>query len=108
DFPALRSDIQTVFNRLRQTAVSLTVEHQKISLGYDMVAETLRYMLYVSRSASLIPAVMHAAAQGNYEWLARRSLTARGAFDQKGDFDGLYVAITCAEDLPGVDDGAEA
>jgi pimeloyl-ACP methyl ester carboxylesterase len=73
-----------------------------------MVAETLRYMLYVSASASLVPAAMHQAAAGDFTWLARRSLRGRGAFSGDGSFDGLYLAITCVEDLPGADAAREA
>jgi pimeloyl-ACP methyl ester carboxylesterase len=76
-------------------------------LSRDMVAETLRYMLYQSGAASLVPAAMHQAATGDFTWLARRSLRARWA-SGKGTFDGLYLAITCAEDVPMMDATREA
>ena len=58
--------------------------------------------------AALVPVVMHNAAAGDYTWLANRSLRARGATAGNGMFDGLYLAITCAEDLPRTDAAREA
>ncbi|HUQ83883.1 MAG TPA: alpha/beta fold hydrolase, partial [Gemmatimonadaceae bacterium] len=103
-FPRLADDVRAVFASLTRAPVRVTVEHPRakqsatVSLSYDMVAETLRYMLYSSSETGLIPVVMHAAAQGDYGWLARRALRARGANTGNGMFDGLYLAITCAED----------
>jgi pimeloyl-ACP methyl ester carboxylesterase len=111
-FPQLATEVRTVFDRLARAPATVTVEHPvtkrpvTVSLTRDMVAETLRYMLYVSQSASLVPVVMHEAATGDLTWLARRSLRARWA-EGKGTFDGLYVAITCAEDVPFTDAARE-
>jgi pimeloyl-ACP methyl ester carboxylesterase len=113
-FPKLATEVRTVFEQLARAPAQVTVEHPRmnrptaVSLTYDMVAETLRYMLYQSGAAGLVPAAMHAAANGDYTWLARRSLRARGAFTGSGTFDGLYLAITCAEDVPGTDPALEA
>jgi pimeloyl-ACP methyl ester carboxylesterase len=112
-FPQLATDMRTVFDRLARAPAAVMVEHPRtkravqIRLTRDMVAETLRYMLYVSHSASLVPAAMHQAAAGDLTWFARRSLRARWV-DGKGTFDGLYVAITCAEDVPMTDAAREA
>jgi len=112
-FPRLGDDIREVFDGLRRSPARVTVEHPRtnqpvtVSLSRDMVAETLRYMLYQSGSASLVPAAMHQAATGDFTWLARRSLRARWA-DGKGTFDGLYAAITCAEDVPMTDAALES
>ena len=113
-FPKLGDDVRTVFDRLSRAPVTVTVEHPRtkrptsVSLTRDIVAETLRYMLYVSASASLVPAAMHQAAAGDFAWLARRALRARGAISGDGTFDGLYLAITCMEDLPGADVARDA
>jgi pimeloyl-ACP methyl ester carboxylesterase len=113
-FPKFADDVRTVFDGLTRAPVTASVQHPRtnrvvtVSLTRDMVAETLRYMLYVSASASLVPAAMHQAATGDFTWLARRSLRARGAFSGDGSFDGLYLAITCVEDLPGADAAREA
>ena len=113
-FPRLPDDARTVFDGLGRAPARVTVEHPRtkrpvvVSLSYDMVAETLRYMLYSSMEAALVPVVMHAAATGDFSWLARQSLRARGAMTGNGSFDGVYLAITCAEDLPRTDPAREA
>jgi pimeloyl-ACP methyl ester carboxylesterase len=113
-FPQLATEIRRVFDGLARAPARVTVDHPRtrtpvtVSLSYDMVAETLRYMLYSSTEAALVPVVMHKAAAGDFGWLARRSLRARGANTGNGMFDGLYLAITCAEDLPRTDAAREA
>jgi pimeloyl-ACP methyl ester carboxylesterase len=113
-FPRLADDVRAVFGGLARAPASVIVEHPRtgapvtIALSYDMVAETLRYMLYQSGSAALVPAAMHAAASGDFTWLARRALRERGAMTGNGMFDGLYLAITCAEDVPRTDPTREA
>jgi pimeloyl-ACP methyl ester carboxylesterase len=64
-------------------------------------------MLYSSQLAGLVPALFHQAAQGDFTWVTRRALRARGGLTRQGDFDGLYVNITCAEDLPFIRDADE-
>ena len=113
-FPRLAHDIRTVFDRLAREPARVTLDHPRsvkpvtVSLSYDMVAETLRYMLYVSADAALIPAAMRQAANGDFTWLARRALRARGGMTGEGTFDGLYLAITCLEDVPYTDSTREA
>jgi pimeloyl-ACP methyl ester carboxylesterase len=113
-FPRLGDEIRAVFDGLARMPARVTIEHPRtnqratVSLSYDMVAETLRYMLYSSMEAALVPVVMHAAAAGDFTWLARRALRARGANTGNGNFDGLYLAITCAEDVPRTDPAREA
>jgi len=113
-FPRLSADVATAFERLRQDPARVTVEHPRsgravtVSLGYDMFAETLRYMLYSSVDAAIVPAAIHKAAGGDFSWWARRALRERGAMRVNGMFDGLYLAITCAEDVPRTDPEAEA
>src|SRR6185295_9089634 len=74
-FPKLSTEVRTVFEQLARAPAQVTVEHPRtnrpttVSLTYDMVSETLRYMLYQSGAAGLVPAAMHAAANGDYTWL---------------------------------------
>ncbi|HEX6048357.1 MAG TPA: alpha/beta fold hydrolase [Gemmatimonadaceae bacterium] len=113
-FPRLADEVKAVFGRLRRAPATATVPHPRtgqpttVSLSYDMVAETLRYMLYQSTGAALVPAAMHAAANGDFTWLANRALRERGALTGNGNFDGVYLAITCMEDVPFTDSTREA
>lgn len=112
-FPRLAGDVSSVLARLQREPARVAIDHPRtgrpvtVSLGYDMFTETLRYMLYSSVDAALVPAAMHQAAGGDFTWWARRSLRERGANTGNGNFDGLYLAITCAEDLPRTDPDRE-
>ena len=113
-FPQLGEEVRTVFEQLSRGPVSATIEHPQsrqpvtVKLSRDMVAETLRYMLYQSGATSLVPAALHKAASGDFNWLARRAFRARSAPNGAGVFEGIYIAITCAEDVPFTDPAREA
>ena len=113
-FPRLSADISTVLAELARAPARVTIDHPRtgrpttVSLPYDMFTETLRYMLYSSVDAALVPEAMHRAANGDFTWWARRALRERGAMRGNGMFDGLYLAITCAEDIPRTNAAREA
>jgi pimeloyl-ACP methyl ester carboxylesterase len=104
-FPALRSEIATVFERLAKGPAPAQVldpesgEARAVQLSGDLLAEALRYLMYESGSAGLIPALIHNAAQGELGPFAEFAL-----FNRKqivtGLGSGLYLSVTCAEDLP--------
>jgi hypothetical protein len=77
----------------------------QVSLTRDLAAEAVRYMLYSAGSAAFLPVVLHLAANGDYGALAefalfgRRNIVATGAM-------GLYLSVSCAEDLPWIPVGA--
>ena len=60
--------------------------------------QTVRYMTYLSASAQEIPLAIHLASTGDYSVLARYA----SMFSQflGGTSDGLYLSVTCTEDLP--------
>lgn len=104
-FPRLRAESAAVFARLRQGPVTVHVAHpdrpdqpQPARLTRDHAGEVIRYMLYTSGNASAVPYVLHEAAAGNFQPIAAFLLRWR----RTGTFDGLYIAITCAEDVPRV------
>jgi pimeloyl-ACP methyl ester carboxylesterase len=111
-FPDLKTDVKTVLERLlREGAVEVDVRYpqnspntRRLKLPRDLAAEAVRYMLYQSGAASRLPLYLHLAAQGNFVPLAqsalfyRRNLVATGA-------TGMYLSVTCAEDLPWIKAG---
>ncbi len=111
-FPDIRNEATRVFESLLHAPAQAEVGIPRnngpttVRVTHDIVAETVRYMLYDSESAALVPLALHAAARGDYHWVARQALSARGGLRGRGTFDGLYIAITCAEDLPWVDEQA--
>lgn len=73
----------------------------KVSLSRDLVAEAIRYMLYNPQAALRIPLFLHMAAQNNFAPFAYAALEYRAQIVSSGS-NGLYLSITCAEDLPWV------
>jgi pimeloyl-ACP methyl ester carboxylesterase len=101
-FPEIRHEARAVFERLERGPATTTVGHPaasrqgRVTLTRDHVAETVRYMLYASGSAGDLPLYLHEAAKGNYAPFAEFLIRRRAG----GTFDGLYLSITCAEDVP--------
>jgi pimeloyl-ACP methyl ester carboxylesterase len=101
-FPQLRVEANEVFARLRERPVVATVAHPAggrpaaITLTRNHVAEVIRYMMYSSRGASSVPWAIHRASEGDFTPIAEFLIRWRA----NGSFDGLYLSITCAEDVP--------
>jgi pimeloyl-ACP methyl ester carboxylesterase len=101
-FPALRSEAAAVFDRLRRGPVTAMAAHPskgrpaRVTLTRNHVAEAIRYLMYSSRGAATVPFVLHRAHAGDYDPIANFLIRWRA----RGTFDGLYLSITCAEDVP--------
>jgi pimeloyl-ACP methyl ester carboxylesterase len=106
-FPDIAAEARQVFERLARAPVNASVVHPEsgeprtVSLSRDLAAEAVRYLLYQPGGASQLPAVLHAAAQGDFAPLAEFALFGRRVIVSSGAL-GLYLSITCAEDLPRV------
>jgi len=114
-FPNLREETKAVLERLMKGPVEVEVSvpsstpggaatTTKIRLSRDLAAEAIRYMLYQPRAASRVPLFLHLAAQGNFVPLAESALLYRRQLVATGS-NGLYLSITCAEDLPWIKPG---
>ncbi|HZS58868.1 MAG TPA: alpha/beta fold hydrolase [Gemmatimonadaceae bacterium] len=107
-FPRLPEEMRTVVAQLERSPVPVHVVHPgtgaivTVALNRNLFAEAIRYMLYSSNSASWVPAVVHAAATGNLTPVAERAVLYRYRLLGTGD-TGLYLAVTCDEDVPYVD-----
>jgi pimeloyl-ACP methyl ester carboxylesterase len=101
-FPRIREEAKTVFERLRESTVTATTSHParshpaQVTLTRDHVGEAIRYLLYSSGGASRVPLYLHRAFLGDYSPIADFLIRWRA----EGTFDGLYLSITCAEDVP--------
>jgi pimeloyl-ACP methyl ester carboxylesterase len=101
-FPQMRDEATAVFERLRAGPVTTTALHPSratrgtVTLTRNHVAEAIRYMLYSSAGASMVPLYLHEAYNGNFAPIADFLIRWRA----DGTFDGLYLSITCAEDVP--------
>jgi pimeloyl-ACP methyl ester carboxylesterase len=118
-FPDIKADEQKVLNQLLQGPVEVEVRltdpsapgaaqparKAKVRLSRDLAVEAIRYMLYGADAASRVPLVLHQAATGNFGPLAQNALFYRRALVGSGS-NGMYLSITCAEDLPWIKPGA--
>lgn len=79
----------------------------RLRMGRGTFAETIRKMMYDPTSASLVPFVVRRAFQGDYRPLIRYGLADRlmGGDDVSW---GLFLALTCTEDVPFIDRAAAA
>jgi pimeloyl-ACP methyl ester carboxylesterase len=108
-FPSIRAEARAVFDRLRAGPVRAKVTSRggrpvEVVLTTDHVAEAIRYMTYSSHGAARVPLVLHDAYRGDYSAIAQYLFEWRSP----GTFDGLYLSITCAEDVPFVSPDAES
>lgn len=112
-FPTIKDDARLVLGQLRKGPIDVRVMLEgkplAVRLSRDLAAEAIRYMLYQSGAASRIPAVLNEASSGNFRPLAEAAILYRKFIVATGA-TGLYLSITCAEDLPfaGADNKAAA
>ncbi|HKR60947.1 MAG TPA: alpha/beta hydrolase, partial [Pyrinomonadaceae bacterium] len=117
-FPNIKAEAKQVLERLIKAPVEVELTKSAgsnaggtspataptkfiVTLSRDLAAEAIRYMLYNPAAALRIPLFLHLGAQGNFVPLARAALEYRQNIVATGS-NGLYLSITCAEDLPWV------
>jgi pimeloyl-ACP methyl ester carboxylesterase len=110
-FPDPAGELREVLARLaKQPATVLlpdskTGQPQTIRLAPQGLAQTLRYSLYMPSTSAQIPLLLRMAARGEYRPIVELAQFWGGAGVQLAD--GLFLSITCAEDLAFFDE-AEA
>jgi len=101
-FPRIREEAREVFERLQRAPAKTTVAHPwarrpaEVTLTRDHVAEAIRYLLYSTAGASRVPLYLHEGFGSDFSPIASFLMRWR----VRGTFDGLYLSITCAEDVP--------
>ena len=106
-FPEVKADAKRVLEQLLQSPAEVEVQipntsnRAKLKLNRNIAAEAIRYMLYSPGAASRVPLVLHRAAEGNYGPLATAAFRYRMFLVSTGS-NGMYLSVTCAEDLPWV------
>ena len=104
-FPQVKADAQRVLEALLQSPAQAEVKLPQskdpvtVTLNRNLAAEAVRYMMYSPNGASRVPLFLHLAAEGNYAPLARAALMFRQNLVATGS-NGMYLSVTCAEDLP--------
>ena len=108
-FPDVHASARTVFASLDAAPARTrftTPPVVEVVMTRDHVAEAIRYLTYTTRDASRVPLVLDRAARGDFGPLAD-SLRGRRR-GSRSVVDGLYLSITCAEDVPFIPGNAAA
>jgi len=104
-FPQIRDDWKKALADLQraQTRVEFKLPNGKavaIEIESGVFAEKIRNLLYARDQASQVPLMIHQAAQGDYQSFLRQ---ASGPSVSDIIADGMYLCVTCAEDVPFID-----
>jgi pimeloyl-ACP methyl ester carboxylesterase len=105
-FPQVRDDWTNLLAQLErapaqiQYSLSDKSAATKVEIQRDIFAEKIRAWMYSRDSASRIPLIVHQAANGDWAPFLRDAVA-----PSIPDFiaDGMYLSVTCAEDVPFID-----
>ena len=105
-FPQIREEWLRVLERLENAPARVTYSPSDkspsvaVEIQRDIFAEKIRTWMYGRDKASRIPLIVHNAAEGDFEPFLHEAIGA-----SIGDFiaDGMYLSVTCAEDVPFID-----
>jgi len=109
-FPNLKDEAKSLLAQLIKGPVEVEIQKPNsndrvtVKLSRDLAAEAIRYMLYHPVPASRVPVAIHLAAQGNFIPLAHSAIQYRMNLVGTGS-NGMYLSVTCAEDLPWIKPG---
>ncbi|HEU0013498.1 MAG TPA: alpha/beta fold hydrolase, partial [Longimicrobium sp.] len=113
DYPDLEREAREVANRLDAApGVAEIVDARsgrriRLALSRGTFVETIRRMLYDAPSARSVPYFIHRAYRGDFAPVARTALRDRRGMMQSSWW-GLFLSITCSEDVPFIDRAAAA
>ena len=102
-YPDPAGDLRDVLARLAKEPATVvlpdskTGQPQTIRLAPQGLAQTLRYSLYLPSTSAQIPLLLSMAARGEYRPIVELAQFWGGAGVQLAD--GLFLSVTCAEDL---------
>lgn len=108
-WPMLDSDLERLQQRLKRGTFELTTWAglRKTTISAGVVASYLRMQLYSAGSAAAIPRLVHALADQQHDRAELRKIAEWHEGFMTWLPLGMYMAVTCAEDLPFVDVDAE-
>ncbi|HEY6139004.1 MAG TPA: alpha/beta fold hydrolase [Thermoanaerobaculia bacterium] len=112
-FPDLRADLRAIVAKTAAKPVAVDILNPKngetvhVMLSRNLLGEAIRYLMYQSATGLYVPALVHQAATGDFAPLAEFALVSRLQL-VNGLGQGLYLSVTCSEDLPFVTPDAAA
>ena len=75
-----------------------------VQIQRDIFAEKIRTLLYSPAGAAKVPLLVHSAANGDFGPFLKETMQ-----DRFGSLaDGMYLSVTCAEDVPFIDQAEAA
>jgi pimeloyl-ACP methyl ester carboxylesterase len=107
-FPNLATELRDIVARASKAPIPVEIldprtgDPIRVSLSRDLLGEALRYLMYQSATGLLVPSLVHQAHAGDFGPLAEFALFSRRQL-VNGLGQGLYLAVTCSEDLPFID-----
>ncbi len=109
-FPEIRQDWAKVLSQLEGKPVRADYSPEKgapakVEIQRDIFAEKIRTWMYGRDKASRIPLIIHQAAQGDFTPFLHQAIA-----PSIPDFiaDGMYLSVTCAEDVPFINEAEAA
>jgi pimeloyl-ACP methyl ester carboxylesterase len=104
-FPQIRDDWKKVLADLQRSPAR--IEHKSadgktavVEIQRDIFAEQIRNFLYSRDQANWIPLIIHQAVNDDFQPFLRQAI---GPAPTDLIADGMYLCVTCAEDVPFID-----
>ena len=101
-FPGLRSEFESLLQRVEETPVDVSIPHPisgkpfELRLTKTMLANIVFNTLYAPDLIAMLPLAIHQAyADQNYAPLITQSFLVNA-----GIYDGMFYAVACVEDAP--------
>lgn len=106
-FPDPRGDLDAILKRLAEGPVPVPIQgedgkEKTLRLSRNGVVQTVRYLLYRPGGVREVPLLLRRGATGDLGPLAQRAHDIASAILTSPP-DGLYLSVTCAEDVAFVD-----
>jgi pimeloyl-ACP methyl ester carboxylesterase len=104
-FPNLATDFNALIERLKGKPIKVAMrdpisgELVEIPLTYEGAAGAVRMLLYSTESVSLLPLIIHSAAEGDYVPLAAQASLVTRRLSTLLNI-GMHNAVICTEDAP--------
>jgi pimeloyl-ACP methyl ester carboxylesterase len=109
-YPRIRSELWEVLARLDEAPGTSTLDNPldpghevTLSVGRGMFAESLRSLLYTVGGSIELPFIVHRAYQGDFAPFFRTTVEWR-VFIEREIANGMYLSVTCGEDVARFDD----
>lgn len=104
-FPDIKQEMRRLIVALRKSPVNVSYHHPRLqgennlAITADIFAEFIRKRLYSPATSRDVPFIIHRAFMGDLKPFLNAAIPEDGEI-RTGSSDGLYLSITCAEDVP--------